>query len=150
MRIAPSTAIWQTSHKVIAHFNPTWYDRNCTQESWSQHSTRLPGTRLKWGKRIIVSIWWLIIQATCNALGGYLVEIESKEEQDFVWNIKKSSRNFCLLFRKVSFHLFRICCAVVDRSHGLWSGRILDLVSVKETSWGEAVTDGVNPWRSPS
>ena len=33
------------------------------------------------------------MQATCNALGGYLVQIESRAEQEFVWNIKKSSKS---------------------------------------------------------
>ena len=50
----------------------------------------------------------IIMQATCNALGGYLVQIESPAEQEFVWNIKKSSKNSPLSsqFRQNVLHIF--------------------------------------------
>ena len=67
-----------------------------------------------------------IFQATCNALGGYLVQIESRAEQEFVWNIKKSSE---ISQPKLTLNLFfRIRGPAVDGSHGLWSVRLLDVV----------------------
>ena len=109
----------------------------------------------------------LLSQATCNALGAYLTEIESEDEHEFIEDIKKKSMfhpYFIFYERKPSvypillflhtkvwgcsdcpyLHTFdkhinvsRSCCALVDWSHRLWSGWILDLVSVKKTSKGK-------------
>ena len=109
----------------------------------------------------------LLSQATCNALGAYLTEIESEDEHEFIEDIKKKSMfhpYFIFYERKPSvypillflhtkvwgcsdcpyLHTFdkhinvsRSCCALVDWSHWLWSGWILDLVSVQETSKGK-------------
>ena len=44
------------------------------------------------------------------------MEIESREEQDFVWNIKKSSRKLSVVSVKLKL-LFRICSIALDWSH---------------------------------
>ena len=73
-----------------------------------------------------------IIQATCNALGGYLVQIESAAEQEFVWNIKKSSKKcWTQLLSSTIYIFFRICRLALDWRHRLWSGRLLDVVPVQ-------------------